>query len=162
MAEYPKSSDLHPNKENLAPITTVKTTSDIKADPILGYKLKVLLFDIRSIANPDSERRILATTNELYISSPYFTCEEAACVRKATVHNDESDESQDIQTVEDAIHSKLNNFFEKRKGSRDMRPCGPHDLAPVYQAIFGISSEELADEKFLSRLRRQGLPALTS
>ena len=60
-------------------------------------------------------------------------------------------------TIEAAIQSSLQNFFEKRRASGDARPCGPHDMGPIYKAVFGISTEELRDEKFLGRLRRCGL-----
>lgn len=59
-------------------------------------------------------------------------------------------------TIEQAIQSHLLNFLEKRKASGDARPCGPHDLAPLYRAVFGSSKDDLKDEKFLSRLRRAG------
>lgn len=60
-------------------------------------------------------------------------------------------------TVEDAITACLQNFFAKRRASGDARPCGPHDMGPVYKAVFGITAEELESEKFLGRLRRAGL-----
>jgi hypothetical protein len=33
----------------------------------------------------------------------------------------------------------------------------PHDMGPIYRAVFGITKDELTDEKFLGRLRRAGL-----
>lgn len=60
-------------------------------------------------------------------------------------------------TIEHAIKSCLQSFFDKRRASGDVRPCGPHDMGPIYQAIFGITKEDLKNEKFLSRLRRTGL-----
>jgi hypothetical protein len=69
-------------------------------------------------------------------------------------------EPKHLITVEDAIKGCLENFFEKRRASGDARPCGPHDMGPIYLAVFGISKAELKDEKFLSRLRRAGLPQL--
>lgn len=64
---------------------------------------------------------------------------------------------QKTLTVEEAITSCLQNFFAKRRASGDARPCGPHDMGPVYKAVFGITTAELKEEKFLSRLRRTGL-----
>ncbi|KAI0379524.1 putative C6 transcription factor [Hypomontagnella monticulosa] len=179
------------NKKSPEPVTP-STVEDLKTDPEIGYKLRVLLFDLRNIQNPESERRILSTTHELYISTPYFTTEEAVRVRTATATatvgylepegfdyegaatgdagtkggdgqatEGNSQSEATIQTVEDAIHTRLENFFEKRKASGDMRPCGPHDMAPVYESVFNISSTELKDERFHSRLRRQGLPTIT-
>lgn len=59
-------------------------------------------------------------------------------------------------TIEEAIYDRLANFLDKRKASGDARPCGPHDMVPVYGSIFGIPKEELEDERFLTRLRRSG------
>lgn len=149
-----------------------KTTSALKSDPILGYKLRILLYDLRNISKDKaSEQRTLATVDELYISSPYFTSKEAAWIKTATVnHNmfsiEQGGDSQGVPsiegplTVENAIHTKLAQFLEKRRAGGDARPCGPHDMAPVYEAVFGIPRQELEDEKFLGRLRRQGIPAL--
>jgi hypothetical protein len=63
----------------------------------------------------------------------------------------------ETMSIEAAIKSCLQNFFEKRRASGNARPCGPHDLGPIYQAVFGITKEDLKNEKFLSRLRRTGL-----
>lgn len=63
-------------------------------------------------------------------------------------------------TIEQAIKDCLHNFFDKRRANGDARPCGPHDLGPIYCAVFSIAKTELKDEKFLSRLRRSGLPRL--
>lgn len=63
----------------------------------------------------------------------------------------------DQTVVEDTIHSRLANFFEKRRASGDARPCGPYDMGPVYKTGFGISTSDLQDERFLGRLKRQGL-----
>jgi hypothetical protein len=57
-------------------------------------------------------------------------------------------------TIEQAIEKRLANFIEKKKASSGARPCGPHDLAPVYLATSGLSKEEMRDERFFGRLRR--------
>lgn len=95
------------------------------------------------------ERRTLQTTDELYISAPYFTADEAVAIKSALVDADTS--------LEQAITSNLQSFFEKRRASGDCRPCGPHDMVPVYLSCFGIDKAELDDDKFVSRLRRSGL-----
>lgn len=96
------------------------------------------------------ERRLLQTTDELYISEPYFTAEEAAATKAALV--DAGDMS-----LEQAITSSLQNFFDKRQASGDCRPCGPHDMAPLYLSCFGIEKGDLEDDKFVARVRRSGL-----
>ncbi|THW14707.1 hypothetical protein D6D25_07229 [Aureobasidium pullulans] len=149
----------------------------------LWYKIHVLLYDLCNIATDHtSESRTLATTDELYISAPYFTPSEAALIKSTQIlpptlselpefEELEYDETEsetvgavpllsDPITIEEAIKGCLQNFFEKRRASGDARPCGPHDMGPIYLAAFGIAKEELKDEKFLSRLRRSGLPIL--
>jgi hypothetical protein len=127
----------------------------------------------------------LCTTDELYISGPYFTPEEALLIKSTVVSlpiltdipefealefddgidsgtNEPPKEMapQKTLTIQEAISSCLQNFFAKRRASGDARPCGPHDMGPIYKAVFGITTEELKDEKFLGRLRRTGLGQL--
>lgn len=59
--------------------------------------------------------------------------------------------------MEEAIHERLTDFFDKRRASGDARPCGPHDMVPIYATVFGIPKEQLSDERFLGHLRRSGL-----
>ncbi|KAG9645086.1 hypothetical protein KCU95_g8269, partial [Aureobasidium melanogenum] len=154
----------------------------LQANRNLWYKIRVLLHDLCNIATDRAaELRTLATTDELYISAPYFTAEEAALVKNTEIlaptptevpEFEELDQEVTLEprqtedvtshtvTIEQAIKDCLQNFFEKRRASGDSRPCGPHDMGPIYRAVFGISKEELKDEKFLSRLRRAGLPRL--
>ena len=66
----------------------------------------------------------------------------------------------ELITIETAIKSRLQTFFEKRRASGDARPCGPHDMGPIYLAVFSITRGGLKDKKFLSRLKRNGLPSL--
>lgn len=138
---------------------TISSTSDIKAHHVLGYKLRVLLHDLRSIAkDPLAEKRTLQSTDELYLGPPYFTPEESALVKGAKITQATTDQN----TVQDAIHAQMQNFFDKRRASGDARPCGPHDLAPIYLRVFEVTSEELDDAKFLSRMSRSGLGETSS
>ncbi|KAK8075190.1 hypothetical protein PG997_009853 [Apiospora hydei] len=139
-----------------------KTTSEIAADKNMGYKIRVLIYDLRNISKDEgSQWRTLQTTDELYISGPYFTAREASIIKGAIcVLEEDSEPSETPEIVETTIKKTMANFFEKRKASGDARPCGPHDLAPIYEAVFGIEKEEVQDERFLGRLRRQGLPAV--
>lgn len=161
--------------------------SDLQANQDLWYKIHVLLYDLCNIANDrTAEARTLATTDELYISAPYFTAFEASLIKTTLVLplaldeipefemlGYEGKDAEPSQTqpeisvvspesvmVEEAIKTCLCNFFVKRRASGDARPCGPHDMGPIYLAVFGIAKQELKDEKFLSRLRRAGLPQL--
>ncbi|KAI3544159.1 methyltransferase domain-containing protein [Colletotrichum abscissum] len=136
------------------------TTSSINADPILGYKIRVLILDfLRKAKDPEAQRRIDSTTEVNYISGPYFDQEQAKRVREATVDvelqisisaatqdNHEGDENEERNprvrisglTVEEAIETVMNGFLDERRASGDTKPCGPHDLAPIYAALFGI------------------------
>ncbi|KAK1525191.1 UMTA methyltransferase [Colletotrichum abscissum] len=149
------------------------TTSSINADPILGYKIRVLILDfLRKAKDPEAQRRIDSTTEVNYISGPYFDQEQAKRVREATVDvelqisisaatqdNHEGDENEERNprvrisglTVEEAIETVMNGFLDERRASGDTKPCGPHDLAPIYAALFGIHLLELQSHQFLSR-----------
>ncbi|KFY44205.1 hypothetical protein V494_01583 [Pseudogymnoascus sp. VKM F-4513 (FW-928)] len=159
------------------------TLSNLQENKILWFKIHVLLYDLCNISKDRAaEARTLCTTDELYISAPYFTPEEAVLIKNTVVYPpiltdipefETLELEKDIDseasgpakrevtrmalTVEEAITSCLRNFFAKRRASGDARPCGPHDMGPIYKAVFGITTEELRDEKFLGRLRRTGL-----
>lgn len=151
---------------------TVATTSSVAADPILGYRVRVLLHDFLNLTkDPGAERRINATTDEHYISTPYFDELQAAAVKAAIVDvelaqydptanmdenlgqedteggqgSDPDVASQKGRSFDAAARALLNSFIEKRRASGDARPCGPHHLAPLYASLFGIDMEELKD-----------------
>lgn len=153
----------------------------IADDPILGYKLRVLLYDFRNITkDPASARQLNATTDEHFISAPYFDQEQAQVIKAAIVDSYLSQQhapnTPDVgntnhvetagsyeslvavqgQPFDTAVRALFNNHLDKRRASGDARPCGPHDLAPRYEALF---VKEIEEEKtsFLSRLRRNGL-----
>lgn len=153
--------------------TALTTTSAIAKDPILGYRLRVLLYDFLNITkDPNSEKRINSTTNEYYLSGPYFDETRATTLKGAIIDIeldglDEADADADAdvidhitqqgQSFETAVRVLFSSFIDKRRASGDTRPCGPHHLAPMYAKFFGIDMDELKDAKFLSRLRRVGL-----
>lgn len=175
-----KGSNPAPESVTAASTSTPRLTSTtaIAADPTLGYKIRVLLYDFQNITkDPSSERRINSTTDEHYISGPYFDDGQARMVKAAIVdadlpkydptisgdtdgeNADEALESRGLegQTLDEAIRTSLNRFIDKRRASGDARPCGPHHLAPLYASLFGIKMEEIQDSKFLGRLRRAGV-----
>ena len=148
--------------------------SAIRQDADLWYRIHVLMYDLSNVTiDFNSERRISATTHELYISEPYFLDSEAKKICTALIDVDDvidrkektvdntSVLSKDV-TVEEMIHHFLSDFFDKRKSSGDARPCGPHDMVPIYGRVFGIQKEELKNDRFLSRLRRSGIGDLKS
>lgn len=131
--------------------------SNLRQDVTLWYKILILLYDFSNFAkDAQSEMRLNCTTHMLYISEPYFDEFETQRILKATL---DVDEGCPKVSVEEAIHGAFENFAEKSKASGDARPCGPHGLLPVYCDVFGVSKDELKEEKFLSRLRRSGIGA---
>ena len=176
-----KGSNPPPGAVTAAFISTLPgptSTIAIAADPTLGYKIRVLLYDFLNVTkDPNSERRINSTTDEHYISAPYFEHDQAMVVKAAIVdadlpkhdpsisdytdgkNNENSSERCGLQgqTFDAAVRTMLNQFIDKRRASGDARPCGPHHLAPLYASLFGIGMEEIQDSKFLSRLRRAGI-----
>ncbi|TQV91223.1 hypothetical protein IF1G_10104 [Cordyceps javanica] len=170
------------------------TTLAVRDHPVLGYKLRVLLYDLVHVAkDPASARRLDRTTDAWYMSRPYFAPDESETMKNAIIThatsssssssssspsfaslphlvNDDGDgsgsgsgsgspssSSWSGSAVRDALASLLSTFFDKRRASGDARPCGPHHLAPLYAALYGIDMAELQDGRFLGRLRRNGV-----
>ncbi|VUC21630.1 unnamed protein product [Clonostachys rosea] len=111
----------------LAPQIT--TTSDIRADPNLGYRVRVLLHDFLNVTkDPNALRRINSTTDEHYISSPYFTESQAAVIKSAIVDFDvgtTTETPNDEGAAEEADDYKL--YVLSQKGGR----AAMHDLADL-------------------------------
>ncbi|KAI4279368.1 MAG: hypothetical protein LQ337_000291 [Flavoplaca oasis] len=139
--------------------------SDIQTNPDIWYRVQVLLYDLSKVGNDVlSEKRLSATTNELYISAPYFTEAETTRILSTPVEPSNSSEESIAPspnvlttTIQDTIHQRLANFLDKRKASGDSRPCGPHDMLPIYLDVFKLQRGDLKKKKFLARLRRSGL-----
>jgi hypothetical protein len=163
-------------------LETLKTTTAIASDPTLGYKLRVLLYDFTNVVkDSNSAHRINDTTDEHYISLPYFNSSQAAAVKSALVDVDISqlrlpgaDEEEAVdealgipaergarglkgKSFEEAITILLETFIDKRRASGDARPCGPHHLGPLYASLFGVDLDDIKQESFLRRLKRRGL-----
>ena len=156
MAKSKKTKNAaNPNQSTETPSsqpTTPLSLSSLRENHDLWYKIRVLIYDLRNVAKDhNSEQRTLRTTGPLCISAPYFSAGEAAAIKSTVL--------ADGTTFEHAVAGALANFFEKRRASGDARPCGPHDMAPIYQDVLGIETQELEDERFLSRLRRCGVDA---
>ncbi|KAI4182354.1 MAG: hypothetical protein L6R41_006024 [Letrouitia leprolyta] len=133
--------------------------SDLRNDPDLWYRIRILLHDLNNIKEHAAEKRLSSTPDELYISEPYFTPSEANKVRTTLISH--TKDQQQI-TIQDALHQDLEILSEKRRASGDARPCGPHDMFPVCCGVFGVKKEELKDEKFLARLGRTRLGEVMS
>lgn len=126
------------------------TLAELRDDGDLWYKLCVLIYDLYNMTKDKTcENRTKQTTDPQYISTPYFSDDEAALVKSTVLPTGD--------TVEQAITNELENFFEKRRASGDWRPCGPHTMVPIYLSVFDIDKAEIEDEKFVSRVRRCGV-----
>ncbi|KAL8878350.1 MAG: hypothetical protein Q9198_003821 [Flavoplaca austrocitrina] len=157
-------------KPNSLPMHPTVALSDIQSNPNIWYRVQVLLYDLSNVGNDvQSEKQLSATTNELYISAPYFTDAEASqilstLVEPSNLSKESIAPSPNVRTttIQDAIHQRLANFFDKRKANGDSRPCGPHDMLPIYLDVFKLQRGDLKKKKFLARLRRSGLEDLMS
>lgn len=52
---------------------------------------------------------------------------------------------------------ELGGFLDKRRASGDASPRATHDMTPLYEKVFGLGKNDLEDEIFLMRLRRNPL-----
>lgn len=167
-----KSKNNSTETASSAPANALITTSTVATDPILGYRIRVLLHDFLNVTQDSrSQKRLNSTIDEHYISGPYFDEGQAAMVKAAIIDVDivkhvAADYIEDIDrdlisqqgnSFEAAIRTLLGGFLDKRRASGDARPCGPHHLAPLYAKFLGIDLEELKEDKFLGRLRRAGI-----
>ncbi|GAB7339389.1 hypothetical protein MBLNU457_6027t1 [Dothideomycetes sp. NU457] len=138
------------NKASAARADVVKSTkpltlTELRNSSDLWYKVRVLIYDLQNMKKDKTcENRTLQTTDPLYISAPYFSADEAAAVKNTVVDTS----GGTTITLEEKMSSSLENFFEKRRASGDCRPCGPHDLVPVYLECFGMEKGDIVDEKF--------------
>ena len=149
------------------------TLSSLRQDTDLWYRICVLLNDLStSWSDPSAERRVSKTTHKLYIGAPYFSESDAVKMLTTRIGNTAGvatrEEQQtsgfqetplpssEIVTLEDALHTRLAKFLDKRRARGDLRPCGPHNMAPMYMSLLGVTKEELKDKRFLRRLWRCG------
>ncbi|KAI4251195.1 MAG: hypothetical protein L6R35_007614, partial [Caloplaca aegaea] len=112
-------------KQSSPSTRSLTALSEIQSNPDIWYRVQVLLHDLSNVGNDiHSEKRLSATTNELYISKPYFTEAEATQILSALVEPTDRSEESIIPspsiltaTIQDTIHQSLVNFFDKRKAS---------------------------------------------
>ena len=157
-------------KPNSPPMHPTAALSDIQSNPDIWYRVQVLLYDLSNVGNDVlSEKRLSATTNEPYISAPYFTEAEATqilstLVEPGSLSKESIAPSPNVRTttIQDTINQRLANFLAKRKASGDPRPCGPHDMLPIYLDVFKLRRGDLKKKKFIARLRKSGLEDLVS
>jgi hypothetical protein len=103
-------------------IATLKTNTAIASDPTLGYKFRVILHDFLNVVkDPNSEQRINATTDEHYISLPYFNQDEATVIKSAIVDDNLSQHDLGALFARYA-HEVDEEEGEERRGERENDP----------------------------------------
>jgi hypothetical protein len=176
-----KTTQPPPSPASTATITTV---ADLRKDAALWYKILLLIYDLKNYGskNPASKKRLDETTHVRHLSGPYFSEKEAELVQSAVCpseghslmneenDNDDAEENSteataagdgdatdETFTLDQAITHRLRNFLEKRRPSGDARPCGKHDMVPIYLECFGAKKEEIEGEGFVRRAVKYGL-----
>lgn len=99
------ADEAQPQGPTSTPSNILTTTSAIAADPTLGYKVRVLLYDFLNVTkDKNSGKRINRTTDEHSISGPYFDETQVAIIKAATVDVDldryaEDNGTEDLDSV---------------------------------------------------------------
>ncbi|KAG7417501.1 hypothetical protein LZL87_001027 [Fusarium oxysporum] len=83
-----KSKNNSTEAASSAPANALTTTSTIVADPILGYRIRVLHDFLNFTKDSRSQKRLNSTIDEHYISAPYFNEGQAAVVKAAIIDVD--------------------------------------------------------------------------
>lgn len=133
----------------------IHTSEDLRSAPkALWYRLHVFLYDLRHFADkPESQARLDQITDASYLGQPYFSASEVQTIKSTTVARSE----KTLATViEETLDEKL--VRKKRVESGDYRVCAAHDLAPIFERAFGITTKDLGKDKvFLRLLSKIGL-----
>ena len=125
----------------------------------LWYRLHVFVYDLRHFRDNDAAReRLDSIMDALYIGLPYFTPAEAEMITNTMVsasidtNSDDGVERQKTlgKHIEETMNTKLTRRTKKRVESRDFRVCAAHDLAPIFESVFGISQKVLNKDRAVS------------
>lgn len=88
------------------------TLSTLQANSDLWYQIRVLLYDLSNVAtDPLSHERTGQTTDPIYISSPYFSDEEAALVKDTIISPPMLNEVLEFETlnIDDEVNEQSVN-----------------------------------------------------
>jgi hypothetical protein len=156
---------MHKNKHSQA--TTAQTSKmpieglqALQANTDLWYKIHVLLHDVCNIATDrTAESRTLATTDELYISAPYFTPDEAALVKKTLILPPTLQEIPEFQQLE-----YEQNTTEEAASPADLinikETTSPSSLITIEEAIKGCLQNFFEKRRASGDARPCGLSCL--
>ena len=127
---------------------------DLQKNERLWHKILVFLYDLRHFSERDDSRsRLELVIDASYISAPYFEPAEVRTL-KSMVINDSGQKLE--QLIQETLDEKLSR--RKRVESADYRVCAAHDLAPVFERVFGVKPKDLQkDKKFVKTLSTNGL-----
>lgn len=133
----------------------------------LWYRIHVFIYDLRHFKDNDAARqRLDSIMDASYIGMPYFTPAEASLITNTFVSASAESTSSSTrdrqislgQHIEETLNTKLTRRNEKRVDSGDFRVCAAHDLAPIFETVFGISQKMLNKDKvFNALLKKSGL-----
>ena len=111
------------------------TLPDLREDNEIWYKLKVLIHDLANIkSDPTAVARLERTVDELYISEPYFTQEEAGLLKGVlVVVSRESEDVEDMEVQDESGDEPDVEAMESRKPESKREVQG--ETETVEQAI---------------------------
>ncbi|WEW57179.1 hypothetical protein PRK78_002641 [Emydomyces testavorans] len=131
--------------------STQITVADIQSNSSLWYRLHVFTFDLRNFATDTAARdRLNSVVDVSYLGKPYFTPEEVEILK--STHGIGGSETL-MQIIQSTLDERLNRRMKKRVESGDFRVCAAHDLAPVFEKMFGINPKKLAKNVQFANLR---------
>jgi hypothetical protein len=129
-----------------APEMNIQGLPELQANNDLWYKIHVLLHDLCNIATDRAaESRTLATTDELYISAPYFTTDEAALVKSTKILPPTLNEIPEFEqdTAEEAASPANHIMIEEATSPADRiiieEAASPSSLITIEEAIKAVS-----------------------
>ncbi|KAI1653344.1 hypothetical protein F4813DRAFT_399964 [Daldinia decipiens] len=139
------------------------TIANIIDTQYLGYKAKVLVWDLYHFKDPDSSYRLgSAPDKTFYICHPYFSQHEAEYIANARtrVHQDRVGAPY-VQSVRDALLEHFKAFGvdrHRRLGdiANNTLPT-PQEIAHIYLFVFGITFVQLGGVRFQRQLSKYGL-----
>ena len=141
--------------------TPPTTTSQIVANPILRYKLRLLLHDFRNFTNDRTAGWRLATaTGQTWIGRPYFTSVEARVIKAAIVDTCSLTRDFEMAPLEDVSRGRKRRsvmevfeecvelYYKKRCLGLYRPPLAPDEMAPIFEWVFGIHRAEYDNKAF--------------
>ncbi|KAH7130250.1 hypothetical protein B0J11DRAFT_429854, partial [Dendryphion nanum] len=131
------------------------TIEDLCEDNALWYRLHVFVFDLRNFRSNSAARdRLECVADEFYLRELYFSNGEAIKLRNTIV-------DANGKTPGSIIRDFFKTTLEKRLKGRmqetgDWKLCAAHDLAPIFEKVFGVSAKDFSKNKVFTMLVQKG------